>query len=300
MSAFITRNLTSIIILASISLGCLLPETGLVLKPYLPYLLMLLMFISALGIEPKQVSETAKNLPLMTLGLFMVFIFTPLLAFPSKLFFSPIVFAGILLAFSAPSAIATTFWAGVFKGDIAYALILSTLANVVSVVTIPATMLLATGTAATVDLNWMTLNLAQLILIPIALAFLLKRVKTVNWKKATAYGSKIQLGILVLLIWGSIAPGARYAMENPVAFAQLNVYMLIALAIAFTAAYILGRRFSHKQAITTGIAACVKNAALALVIGATLYGSEILPPLIANLIAQNLLLMPLQLIVKEK
>jgi hypothetical protein len=57
--------------------------------------------------------------------------------------------------------------------------------------------------------------------------------------------------------------------------------------------------FGSAYAITVGIAACIKNAALALVIGLTLFGPQILTPLIANLLAQNLLIVPLQFIFKS-
>jgi hypothetical protein len=46
--------------------------------------------------------------------------------------------------------------------------------------------------------------------------------------------------------------------------------------------------------VTVGIATCVKNAGLSLVIGLTVFGTSILPPLIANLVAQNLLIVSLE------
>jgi len=301
MSTFISRNLTSLVILLSIALGFLLPDIGLIWKSYLAFLLALLMFFAALSIEPKDITESFRSIHLVALALFMVFVFTPALALPAKLLFSsPIVFAGITLAFCAPSAIATAFWTKVFKGDVAFALVISVLANLLSIITMPLTMLIATGQNVTVDFRWMILNLAEVILVPITAAFTLKRAKRFNWKRVTGFGSKIELVILIMLIWASIAQGASLIRSNLWEFAWLNTYMIATLAIAFATAYLLGKRSGHKRAVTMGIAACVKNAALALVIGVTLYGSEILPPLIANLIGQNLLIVPLQLLVKEK
>jgi predicted Na+-dependent transporter len=75
--------------------------------------------------------------------------------------------------------------------------------------------------------------------------------------------------------------------------------MIIMLGIAFGAAYEFGKRYGRKRAITIGIATCVKNATLALVLGATMFGPNALSPLIANLIAQNVLLIPLKMVLRE-
>jgi len=79
----------------------------------------------------------------------------------------------------------------------------------------------------------------------------------------------------------------------------LNAFMFGTLALAFVLTHFLTRRFGHKKAVSIEIATTVKNAALSLVIGLTAFGPQILPPLIANLIAQNLLLIPAKALTKE-
>jgi predicted Na+-dependent transporter len=240
-----------------------------------------------------------KNYPVIMIGLFTVFVLTPLLSLPAKPFVSPIVFAGTLLAFCCPSAIATAFWAKVFKGDVATAMVISMITNLFSIVTIPVTMLIFSGTAVNVDAASMMVNLGEIILIPITASFLLRELVHVDWKRASIYSSRIELCILVLLIWGSIAPGVEYARNNVTEFTLLNAFMFGTLALAFVLTHFLTRRFGHKKAVSIEIATTVKNAALSLVIGLTAFGPQILPPLIANLIAQNLLLIPAKALTKE-
>ena len=299
MSQIIQRNLTSVVILLSTAFGFLLPEVGKLWKPYLSYLLMLLMFLVTLTMEPKEIAQSLKNYPVIAVGLFSVFVLTPLLSLIGKPFLSTTAFAGTVLAFSAPSAIATAFWAKAFKGDTATGIVLSAVTNLLSIITIPVTMLVVIGTAVNIDTTWMIINLAELILIPMTASFLIKKAAKVNAEKLSGYSSRIELTILVLLIWGSIAPAATYAEENIAEFAQLNIIMFTALSIAFVMAYYLTKRFGSKQAITVAIATSVKNAALSLVIGITMFGPIILPPIIANLIAQNLLLVPAKMILKN-
>jgi predicted Na+-dependent transporter len=288
-----------LIIVLSIVLGFIFPQVGLIWKPYLALLLMLLMFCVTLNMNPNEIAHSVRNYPVISMGVFTVFVLTPLLALLAKPFFSPIVYAGTVLAFCCPSAIATSFWAKVFKGDVATAMVISTITNLLSIATIPATMLIAIGTVVKVDAPSMMVNLGEIIMIPILTSFLLRELVHVDWNRASTYSSRIELFILVLLIWGSIAPGVEYARNNVADFVLLNAFMFGALALAFTLAYFLTRRFGHKKAISIQIATTVKNAALSLVVGLTAFGPQILPPLIANLIAQNLLLIPVKALAKE-
>jgi BASS family bile acid:Na+ symporter len=299
LSTLISKYPTLLIIVLSIALGFFFPQVGLIWKPYLALLLMSLMFCVTLSIESNEIAYSMKNYRVIMLGLFTVFVLMPLLSLPAKPFFSPIVYAGTMLAFCCPSAIATAFWAKVFKGDVATAMVISIITNLLSIATIPVTMLIAIGTAVNVDVVSMMMNLGEIILIPIIASFLLRELVHVDWNRAVVYSSRMELCILVLLIWGSIAPGVEYARNNMTEFVLLNTFMLGALALAFMLTYFLTRRFGHKKAISIEIATTVKNAALSLVIGLSAFGPLILPPLIANLIAQNLLLIPAKALTKE-
>jgi len=296
MSQFLTPS----VILLSIVLGFVFPDVGLVWKPYLAVLLMLLMFFVMLGLEPEQITRSLRAYPVIGVGLFSVFVLLPLLSTLAKPFFSPIIVTGVLLAFSCPSAVATSFWVGVFKGDVATGLVVSTIANAVSVFTVPVTMLVAMGTVVSVDVVGMMINLAEIVLVPMVASLLLKRLIRLDWKRIARHGFNAQLGLLVLLVWGSIASGVAYAKSNANEFVVLNVFMLAVLALAFGATYTLGRKFGHEQAIAIALATTVKNAVLSLVIGLAVFGSQVLPPLIANLMAQNLLLVPLVWLFREK
>ena len=299
MSSLASKFVTPLIIIMSIVLGFVFPDVGLMWRPYLALLLMFLMFFVTLDIEPKELRRSLSNFPVIVAGLLMVFVVTPLLSLLAKPFFSPIVYAGIVLALSSPAAVATAFWAKVFRADVPAALIISTVSNLLSIVTIPATMLIALGTTISMDVAGMMLNLAEIVLIPMTASFLIRKYVHINHGLVTAVTSRTELVILVFLVWGSTAPGVAYAKENVTEFVILNAILLLMLALAFVIAYFLTRRLGHKQAVSIGIATTVKNVALSLVIGSVAFGSQIIPPLIANLIAQNLLLIPLKAAIKD-
>lgn len=193
MSTLLNRNLAVITVLASIALGFFLPGIGIQWKPYIAYALMSLMFLTILPIEPRIIIESARHIEPLAYALFMIFVLGPTLALVGKPLFSPITFAGIMLALSAPSAVSTAFYASIFEGDTAYGLVISIVTNLVAVLTIPITMFLAVGAAVSFDMPSMFLNLAQLILVPTALAFLVQRVLHVHLTRFSRYTLNLAL-----------------------------------------------------------------------------------------------------------
>ena len=293
-------SITPLVIIAGLVLGFLLPAVGLLWKNYIGLLLVVLMFFLYLRINTKDVKNSVRDAKPLGWALLMTYIFMPLLALIGKMFFAPILFSGIVLAFSSPPAAATSFWARIFKGNIAFALVLTAIASILAVFTVPASMLLATGTIASFDPYPMILMLAELILIPAVTVLLLKKAVRVEWHRVTRHTGHIELAVVFLLIWGSVSPGVESIRDDLIQFCLLNVFMFVSLGLGFSIAFLVGRRFGYGHAISAGIATCVKNAGLSLVIGLTMFGSSVVPPLIANLVAQNLLIILLLTCFKNK
>ncbi len=292
--------LATIVVLVSIVLGFSFPDVGLAWKPFLPLLLAILMFFVTLGMQIEHVARSFRQYPALLSGLTAIFVLTPLIALTAKPLFPQITFTGVMLAFSCPCALVTSFWAKILNGDTATGLVLSAITNIMSIVTVPATLLLALGTSVIIDLNFMIINLAEVLLIPTLLSFGIRMLTKRNLTKVTSYTQNLQLVLLLLLIWGATSPGVSAALNSLTEFVSLATYMLVALAFAFVISYTLTLRIGKPQAITIGIASSIKNGALALVIGTATFQPAIVLPLVANLIAQTLLLVPLKLTVGRK
>jgi BASS family bile acid:Na+ symporter len=299
MIGILDRYGTLLVVSLSIVLGFALPQVGVVWKSYLTPLLMVLMFFVALSLESKEITAAARNYPVIMIGLSTTLILVPLIGLSARLFFSPVNYAGSILALCCPSAIVSSFWTKIFKGDVATTLVISVITNLLSIITIPMTILLAVGLTLNVNATSMMLNLAEIILLPMPIALLIRKYVHIDWSKVRNFGSTAELGIIFLIIWGSIASGIAYVVGDIIEFVVLNGFMLSILAIACAATYLLTRRFGYQKAIAIMIPTTIKNAALSLVIGITAFSPQILPPLIANLIAQNLLLIPAKAMTKE-
>jgi len=286
-------------VVLSILLGFSLPQVGLIWKSYLTPFLMLLMFFIALSLESEEFTAAAKNYPVIIIGLATTLILVPVIGLSTKPFLSPLYYAGTILALCCPSAIVSSFWTKTFRGDVAIALVISVITNLLSIITIPVTILVAVGMTVNVNATSIMLNLVEIILLPIIVAFLTKKYVHIDWKRINNFGSRAELAIIVFIIWGSIAAGITYVESKPVEFALLNGFIFSILAIASAITYLLTRRFGYPRAIAVTIPTAVKNAALSLVIGLTVFSPEILPPLIANLIAQNLILIPVTVLTRK-
>ena len=304
MNGILDRYGTLLVVVLSIVLGFALPLfglgwVGLALKPYLTQLLMLLMFFVALSLESREITSAARNYKVIIIGLSTTLILVPLIGLISRPFFPLVNFAGIILALCCPSAIVSSFWTKMFKGDVATSLVISVITNLLSIVTIPTTILIAVGMKLNVNVASIMLNLTEIILLPMTTAFVMREYIHIDWNRVRTFGARAELGIIVLIIWGSIAAGISFVESDLTEFVALNGFILSILAIAFAATYLLTRRFGYQRAIAVMIPTTVKNAALSLVIGLTAFGPEVLPPLIANLIAQNLILIPAKAIIKK-
>ncbi|MEM3673069.1 MAG: bile acid:sodium symporter [Candidatus Bathyarchaeia archaeon] len=285
-----------VVILVGILLGFFLPQIGALLSPYLSYVLILLMFFSSLEIYPKKLFDFLRRPQLLLLSLLIVFILTPLLSL-SVGFLNPITFAGVLLTLSTPPAVASAFWAKHLNGDLELALMIITVGSFLSVFTLPLTMFLVIGRVIQLNLISMVLDLSKLIFLPALLAFLFQRKFPQVTKKLVLHRFKISILLMLLILWGSISGGVQL-IENVLELGMLTVLIFTLLVVALAGSYFLTRKFGKPQTVAIGIATTLRNGVLSIVVGTTAFGSQILPSLIGGILAQSIMLMLLQIVLK--
>ncbi len=269
-----------------------MPQVGMLWSPYTTVILATMMFLVSLTIEPNKIAPAVKNHRIVLFAVFTTFVVPSLLGLLAIPFFSPIQSAAIALAMSAPSAVSSIFWCDMFRGNAALALVLSVVANLLSIIIMPVVMLLAVGMMVQINLVSIVTNLLFLIVIPLFTGQIIRKSFPQKTKTLTSKNEIVQLVLLVLLLWGAVAPGAVYAITELRLFAAFNIFIFCILGLTFIFTYIMGRRFGHSQAVALSVVSTHKNATLAIVIGSLLFGPQALPPLIANLVAQNILLIP--------
>jgi predicted Na+-dependent transporter len=250
------------------------------------------MFFVALNLKPREFVNSLRNYKLILLALCLVFLVPPIFSVVGIPFFKPVEYAALVIAFGSPAAISSVFWCDVFRGHTPLALIISMVTNILALVTIPITILLVTQTVAQIDSVAIFTNLFFILVVPLFAAQVLRRLLFQKTQKIVVRSPPIQQALVLLLIWGAVAPGAVFVEESPVEFMWLLVFILLILSATFAVAYFSGKRFGRSSAIALSIVSSHKNSTLAIVIGELVLGPVALPALIANLVGQNLFVIP--------
>jgi predicted Na+-dependent transporter len=289
---FIRKFSSIITVLIGVGLGLLLPAIGLLWHPYTSIFLAVIMFLVALNIQPKEFMRSIKSYKIILLALGLVFIVPTVLSVIGIPFFKPIEYAALVIALSSPSAIAAVFWSDVFHGYTPLALIVSMISNLLALITIPVTILIVTQTLTRINSVAIFTNLIFILVVPLIAGQALRKLSLQKTQKIIIHSSPIQHILLLFLVWGAVAPGAAFTQENPMDFMLLLLFILLILSATFAIAYLAGKRFGRSRAIALGLVSSQKNATLAIVIGELVLGPIALPALIANLVGQNLFLIP--------
>jgi BASS family bile acid:Na+ symporter len=294
---FIGKFSSIIIVLTSVGLGLLVPDIGLLWHPYTSVFLALIMFFVALNIEPKEFISSIKSYKIILLAFGLVFIVPPIFSVIGLPFFKPIEYAALVIALGSPAAISSVFWCDVFEGHTPLALIISMMTNLMALITIPITILLVTQTIAQIDSTAILANLLFILVVPLVAGQALRKLLPQKTQKINIHSPPIQHALLLFLIWGAISPGTILIKENPIEFMLLMLFILLILSATFVVAYFAGKRFGRSRAIALSVVSSHKNSTLAIVIGELVLGPIALPALIANLVGQNLFLIPARAVI---
>lgn len=177
----VEKNMTYIIA-GSIILGTLFglyfPSLTPALKPWIPVTLFLMLYPMMVGIQVEQLTQAAKNGKTILWSTLLNFIISPLLGYlvATMLLGHTVPFAVALILLAAtPCAGMVVGWTGMAKGNAPLALVIVALSLVLSIVTIPLTMRWLAGALVTVDAGALFKGTLLVILIPLVLGDITRR-----------------------------------------------------------------------------------------------------------------------------
>lgn len=286
---FYLKEYSWLVILVAIGLGLWLPNTGLVIKPYVSYLLMGLMFLSCVNIDFSRSWKHLKKVRKVFASLLVIHVLSALIVYLLKDFFTPEVFLGLILVSVMPVGISVIFLSKLYGGSTAKSLVISSLSNVISPMVVPLMVLWLARVTVNVDVWAMFWTIFKLVVIPIVLARLAER--TFLKKIVEAEGTYISIIILFLLIWGVIAPVGKILIIDEIFYRVVLVVVLLVLLNLCIGLW-LGSDWKAKK--TYAISLAYKNFTLAMVLALTLFGPQVAVPAAIYTLINNLMLIPLQ------
>ena len=291
---FLIKNNIWLLILISVIVSFIYPQPGLYLKPYLAYLLMILMFIGCLEVKIRNVLKQLRHLK-NYLVLAIIHILPAIFVLLFKSFLNDEIFLGLILATVISSGMATVFLSHLYGGLPAEALVITTFSNIFSPITVPLLVLIFAQTSIKIDVASMSLTMVKLVIIPVVLARLVSYTK---FKKVcSTYGDSFSSILLFVIMLGIVSPVRDLILSNWKLSLGIFVLASVLIVINFVVGFLLGSNVKEK--ITYGITASYKNFTLATVVALSLFGPAVALPVVVYAVVNNLSLIPLQFFVKK-
>lgn len=203
-----------------------------------------------IGIEIEEVKQATKNRRLIAWSIFFNFIVSPLLAFV----IAQLVLRGLadyqvalILLSATPCAGMVVGWTGMAKGNTPLALVIVALSLLMSIITIPLTMVIIVGTIVTVDMFELFKGTLLIIVIPMILGDITRRLIISQWGRSGFMYIKPLLAPVSMLgmfsiLFISLALGA----EKILAQWHLVLIILTALVIFYILLIIVSLGISRK------------------------------------------------------
>jgi len=286
-----------LLILIAIVVGFAFPNQGLILKPYLIYLLMALMFLSCLSINLKEIFNELKDFRDELWTLAIIHLCSPLIILLLKPLFSEEIFLGLILASVISSGMSVVFLSHLYGGVASEALVITSISNMLSPLLVPMLVLLFAKTSIQIDIIAMAFTILKLVIIPLVLATLIRKTKFCNKLKSNC--DYVSIALLFLIIIGIIAPVREVILGNIMQAIGVGALIAGLVSINFFLGYFIDKK--KKTKITYALTASYKNFTLATVIALSMFNPVVALPAIMYTVVNNLFLIPLQLIfVKEK
>lgn len=247
-------------------------------------LLFCLIFGMSATVEVHSLAAQLKNTKAVGIGLVMQFLFLPFMGFLSVKIFSLDHATGVILLVltSSPGGSYSNWWCSVFNADLALSVTMTAISTCLSVVLLPANLLMyarfAYGDDLAETLDWESLAFAVLLVIAAVCAGLyasaLMNSQTFNLN-ANRLGNYAGL---ILIIFSAIISNshksARLWDRDPSFYFGIAMPCVVALIVANVVTLVL--RLPNAEIVTISIESCYQNVGIAMTVSfAMFYGQNL-------------------------
>ncbi len=285
------------IALAAILLGLVYPMYFGFFSPYTTLMLQVIFFMSSLKLDTAELLHVGKEWKsLFSINLVILFILPIIVYLIASVTVPSMVFALVLLA-CMPAGMSLPLMVDVIGGNKSLALLITITSSLLSPITVPLVLQMLTHTSVDLPFLPMVWKLFMVIVIPFALAQIVRRFSFINVGSLSKHFKPISLLLLGLLIAGSIAVNARaIAGETHELFSSLLILFVFFIAIhVFT--HLLFHKKIYQDQVTIAASVTFMNFTLAIYL-ASLYAPDpkILFILVLSIIPWAILLVPFKFV----
>ncbi len=264
----------NLLLAAVVLLGLVRPEVGLALDPARRWLVVAVMFVTALTLPGERLRRAAGNFrglgsafAVGQLALPLAFTLAARLLHPGDAAAQ----AGLVLLGALPCTLASaTVWTRLAGGDDALALTYTVASNLLAVVTIPAVLLVALGSRVELPLARMTGDLVVVVLLPVAAGQLARRAAPVRAPVTTRAAGVIARGLILSIVLVAVSGSAATVRQDPAQVARTGALCVLLHVGALWLGAALARRLGAPR--EEQIAVAFAGAQKTLFVGAFLAG----------------------------
>ncbi|MEK7508645.1 MAG: bile acid:sodium symporter [Patescibacteria group bacterium] len=277
-------------VLLAVVLGFIWPTPGFFIKPFLVYILMIIMTLSGLKINLADLKQAPKMWRQYLLVLCLIFILPSLFIFLFKSALDKEIYVGLILAAAAPAAVSVVAITQILGGESIKALVVTTMTHLLSPLMIPFLVLIFARQSVAVDFWAMLIYIAKIVLIPLFVAQVIRYFKWHEFLgKLSANTNTI---LLMILIWGIIAPARDLVWHNKGQVILAAGIVLLLLIVEIVLSVWLGR--TKREDVTWVVVDIYKNFTISSLIALQMFGPLAVLGSVVFSVLDNLIIVPVQ------
>jgi ACR3 family arsenite efflux pump ArsB len=264
------------------SIGYLLDMSS--MKVLINYVLFLMIYPMMINLDVVDVIKEFKEIKPIITSLLMNFIISPLIAISiGKMFFahSPELFLAILIIALLPSSGMSASWTGLAEGNMKMTLVLMSINLLVSIIVMPFYISIFASEALSIDMIVVTKSLLKIIVIPLILGDLTRRLIYYfkgerNYRKMKPLFSGISSIGVILIVFLAMSLKSRMIISH----LNLVLYSLLPISIYYISQLVISDKigramFNDKERISFVYTIVLRNLTIALGIAMGAFGNSL-------------------------
>lgn len=245
-----------------------------------PFVFSIAIFLASLKVDFRLLFEQLKDLKYFAEKFFIIRIIAPLLVFFITSLIVPEFALGALLVVALPCGMINIIFSDIFKGNNALTLLFTVSTHLLSPILIPLLVFLVSFQVVGFDYAGLFLSLAQIVLLPVAAAYFIKK----NFEGVVQKASPNLSGLNILLVASTvaiiIAENASKLTDHYSFIWQVLYIAVLYLTLTFFG-FFVAKNESRENRIAISLSAWRTNLSLGLVIASLYFPISVLSVIIA-------------------
>lgn len=272
ISALAGKYFAFLVIIIAV-LAYLIPDSFLFLGQYITILLGIVMFGMGLTLKPVDFKLVLTKPFSVIGGILAQFIIMPIVAFVIAYLLNlpPELAAGLVLLGSVPGGTSSNVMVYLARGNLPLSITMTSLSTILAPIVTPLLLLLLAGQWLPVDPISMFMSIIQVIIIPILLGFIVRRIMPVTVNKGIKVVPLISV-IAIIIIVSAVVSGnvEEIASAGLIVFIAVVLHNGAGLFIGYFSAKLMGLTESERRAISLEVG--MQNSGLGVALATAHFG----------------------------